>query len=205
MMTYPLMAPMKSVSMPESNLKNNFGLSLDRFNHMVDKLRIGDEALLRHIAQHHFDSCIKYLMHNCKVSEDQAYDLCLDTMLKFRNKLIADKISYGNLNYLYTRMAKNALVDKIKKEKRIQSAVDLFAINDSDDGQENEKRMFEILETSIKDMDQGSQTLINEIYFSDKDIHQVATEYDITYATLRKRKQRMIEKLKSIFMKNIDK
>ena len=205
MMTYALMAPRKSVSMPQSNLKNNFGLSVDRYSQLVDKLKIGDESLLRHIAQNHFDSCIKYLMHNCKVSESQAYDLCLDTMLIFRNKLLADKITYGNLNYLYTRMAKNALVDKIKKDKRIQTAVDLFTIHDSSDDNENEKQMFEVLEESMSELDEGSHTLIKEIYFSDKDIHQVAEQQNISYATLRKRKQRLLEKLKGLILNNLSK
>ena len=203
MMTYPLVAPLKSVSMPQSSLKNNFGLSIDKFNQLVDKLKAGDESLLRHIAQNHFDACKKYLMHNCNISEGQAYDTCLDTMLIFRNKLIADKISYGNLNYLYTRMAKNAFIDKIKKDQRIQNAVDLFTMNDRDDNLENEDKMFKALEASIAELDEKSHALVNEIYFSKKDINQVAEDNNISYATLRKRKQRLLGKLKGIILNNL--
>lgn len=196
MTTYTLLAQIQPLSMPQSEFRNNFGLSEDRYTFLAQSLKVGDESLLRHIAQNHFQACIKYLINNCKISEDQAYDICLDTMLVFRDKVLNDRISYGNLSYLYTRMAKNALIDKIKKDKKFESAVDLFLYHEKLNHEKPETKIYKVLEASISELDTDSTKLINDIYFSEKDVNKVADENNISYATLRKRKQRLLEKVR---------
>lgn len=205
MMTHTLLDASKSIGMQKVDHKKNFGLSPDKFNALANQLKNGDEAILKHIAKMHFQQCMAYLMTQCKVDKGTAYDLCLDTLLEFRKKLLLNKISYGNLNFLFTRMAKNAYVDQIKKKEKIQNAINLFTGSTDEYNSENENCMFCILEKSIKELGEPDGELIKKIYFSKKDIRKVAEDYDISYATLRKRKQRLLSRLKNLILDNLSK
>jgi len=144
-MSYAIMAPKQSLEFKPFRLKNNFGLSYDEFCMYQQKLIAEDESLLKFIAENHFKVCIKYLTYNCKISEDIAYDTCLDTMLDFRDKILSGKIEYGNLSYLFTRMAKNTYINSYNKKTKVEDAIDIFT-NGDDTYKENENLFFEILD-----------------------------------------------------------
>ena len=203
-MSSGIMTSQKSALHPKSVLKNNFGLSKEQFDSLVLKLKKDDESLLTHIVENHFKSCIYYLTYNYKISESSAYDICLDTMLIFRKKILLDKISYGNLTYLFTRMAKNIYIDIQKSRNRVEDAIKQFSERD-DLYKENEDLFFELLDKSVHELDSDNQKLLNDIYYSNKDIHLLAQENNISYPALRKRKQRMISKLKNILINHLKK
>ena len=88
-----------------TQLNQNFGLTEDEFIELVKRLRAGDETLFEHIFRKHFDSCRKFLIFEKGVPNEDAYDLTIDTILEFRDLLIAGKVNYGNMRYLFTRIA----------------------------------------------------------------------------------------------------
>ena len=179
-------------------------MSQEEFNQYVQKAKSGDDALFVLIYQVHFESCISFLRMKFKLTENEAYDICMDTMIKFRAKVLNDKISYGNLKFLYTRMASNVFLDSKRKEEKIQNAINHFSVDDSA-SKVNEDEFLDILDVAMEHLDEENRTLLQEIYFDEKDVHKVAEEMNISYPALRKRKQRMLEKLKSIFKDQLKK
>ena len=201
-MSYPSLVTNKLKIIETSSTKRNFGLTEEEFLQYAANTKNGDESLFLHISNIHFKQCISYLKIKFKVSEDDAYDICLDTMLKFRDKILKDKLKYGNLSYLYTRMASNVFLDRIRMSNKVEQAIDFF--NDDDGSYKlNEDQFIDILEQSMEKLDPENKELLESIYYEDNDIHEIGKEMNISYPALRKRKQRMLEKLKTIFCEHL--
>jgi len=201
-MSYPLLVTNKLKVIETSTTKRNFGLTEEVFLQYASKTKEGDESLFLHISNVHFEPCISYLKIKFKVNEDDAYDICLDTMLKFREKILKDKLKYGNLSYLYTRMASNVFLDRVKMSNKVEQAIDFFQTDD-ESYKLNEDQFIEILDESINKLDPENKELLDRIYFEDVEIHEISKKMNISYPAFRKRKQRMLEKLKSIFSEQL--
>jgi len=155
-----------------------------------------------HISKTHFDQCISFLRSKFKLGDDDAYDVCLDAMLKFRTKVLKDKIKYGNLSYLYTRMASNVFLDRKRQSTKVDHAIKFF-IEDDGSYKLNEDQFIDILEHSMGQLDPENKELLEHIYYEEIDIHEISKNMNISYPALRKRKQRMLEKLKSLFIDHL--
>ncbi|MDF1696930.1 MAG: hypothetical protein P1U56_13895 [Saprospiraceae bacterium] len=182
-------------------MKNNFGLNQQEFEDYVEKTKKGDESFFVLLSQVHFGPCIAFLQAKFKITYGTAYDVCMDTMLKFRTKILKDKIKYGNLNYLYTRMASNIYLDSKKHKNRLEDAMSYFTSDD--EYKKNEDDFLDVLDIAMERLDEENRTLLKAIYFEENDLHKMAETRNISYPTLRKRKQRMLEKLKSIFKEQL--
>jgi len=193
----------KGISSPQvlkiPNPKDNFGLTKHEFDQFVAKVKGGDESLFIRVFNVHFKSSVRYIQNKFNISEEVAYDICMDTLLEFRSKLKTDKISYGNVRYLYTKMAVHRYLDDLKKKNKVSEAIKVFMGNKMDLSI-SEAEFLSMLNSAIEDLEESQRHMIKEIFFSGKDTEQIIEENDITYATFRKRKQRSIEKLKSTFL-----
>lgn len=177
--------------------KQNFGLTEDQFNEYLKCLDAGDEILLHHVAKHHFSYCITFLMKKFSIQESLAYDYCLDAMLIFRSKLLNKKIYYGNLSFLYTRMASNICVDAHKKKVKLEEAI--AAVKGSEfEENEGSNNLLDKLAEIMKGLDEDNTSLLKQIYFDDVPGEKIAEKLGISYSALRKRKQRLLDKLKGL-------
>lgn len=179
--------------------KDNFGLSKSEFQMSVENLKAGiNDILTKHIA-HQIPDTISYLGKRFSLSRQVSYDICMSTLLKFREKLIQDKIQYGNLRFLYTRMCINHYFDAEKKRKQTDAAVHTFL--ELNTGNFNQEVFYKRLDTVVDDLDKEQQTLIDNIYRSGKSMENVAADLNISYAALRKKKQRLLKKMKEMYFK----
>lgn len=181
------------------NPQDNFGLTKVEFDQFVDKVKGGDESLFIKVFNVHFKSSVRYIQNKFSISEEAAYDTCMDTLLEFRSKLKTGKISYGNVRYLFTKMAVHRFLDDIKKKNKVNDAIQVFmgvstkiALSDSE--------FLSMLNYAVDQLEDSQKHMIKEIFYSGKGTEQIIEENDITYATFRKRKQRSLEKLKSTFL-----
>ncbi len=181
------------------NPKDNFGLTKSEFDQFVSKVKAGDESLFIRVFNVHFKSSVRYIQNKFNISEEVAYDTCMETLLEFRSKLKMGKITYGNVRYLYTKMAVHRYLDDMKKKNKVNEAIQIFlgkdvnlSISDSE--------FLSKLNTAIENLNESQRQIIKEIFYSGKDTDQIIEDNDISYATFRKRKQRSIEKLKSTFL-----
>jgi len=181
------------------NPKDNFGLSKKEFEDFVVKVRNGDESLFIRVFNIHFKASIRYVQNKFGISEETAYDVCMDTMLVFRNKLKNGKIKYGNIRYLYTKMAVHRYLDLLKRKSKIDEAIEVF-MGSNYDQKIDQEDFLSLLNNALDNLDNPQKHMIKEIFYSGKPTDQIIAENDITYSTFRKRKQRSLAKLKSSFL-----
>jgi len=183
------------------SLKDNFGLTKDEFLRYLENLKEGDDSFILDILSKQLPDSMAYLQSRFKISHEHSYDICLDTFLTFRLKLINSKIKYGNLRFLFTRMCVNQFIDSTKTKNKVNESIKEF-LRSLNHKPQNENQFFVILDNYISQMSEQQQVLLKEFYYSDKNMHLIAEEQGITYAALRKKKERLLKKMKSFFLES---
>ena len=194
---------LKNLNVPQvlkmPNSKDNFGLTKKEFDRFVEKVKDGDESLFIQVFNVHFKSSVRYIQNKFNISEESAYDICMDTMIEFRSKLKSGKINYGNIRFLYTKMAVHRYLDDLKRKSKINEAIGIF-LGDRKAFIFTDSEFLVILNLAVDRLEFAQRHMIKEIFYSGKDIDQILSENHITYSTFRKRKQRALEKLKKTFL-----
>ena len=96
-------------------MDKNFGLSSGEFDQMVADLKKNDTSFFKQVFLKHFENCLNFLRKKYRANYDDAYDATMDTLLEFRRLLVEEKLRYGNLRYLFTRMASQIYIRSRKK------------------------------------------------------------------------------------------
>ncbi len=182
--------PVKTLLLGEKQA--NFGLIKDDFDHLLSQLKIGNDEFFSKIFLAHFEDCILYLKKKYSVSYDDAYDLTMETLLEFRHKLILGKINYGNLRYLFTRMACHNYLKESEKEAKMKNLSSVFDDDHSlsEEGIESMKKVWFVLTDEEKN-------ILNCFYYLDLPMRDISELTQINEVNLRKKKQRALEKLKN--------
>ena len=173
----------------------NFGLTKSEYERLVDNLKTGKEELFEKIFLAHFDSCKQYLIINHKASEELAYDITMDTLIQFRKRILTDKTTYGNLRYLFTVMASQNLIKHHQKLKK----VDLSPFYVEHPPAKSEA-IYDALTFAWERLENDSKTILEEYYYKKTPLIKIANKLGISDSTMRKKKQRCLEKLRSLFM-----
>lgn len=184
----------------QSQMDKNFGLSELQFNAMVDASRQGDDSIYEKIFLHHFSSCMEYLKRNYSASDEDAYDASMETLLEFLKKLKSGKIIYGNLRFLFTRMAGQIYFKWIKKENRKESMEGVDLIEEKDPIDEED---LQILDKAWCELTEDCQVLLKAFYYDKVPLNKIAETENKTPAAVRKQKQRCVEKLRKLFYKHL--
>jgi hypothetical protein len=98
------------------------------------QLKAGNNDKLKFLFEANASYCVLKLVSEHRCSKDDAEDIYTDSILNFREKIIADKIdSLINLrSYLYAT-CKNMLLASLKKKERVDSAsIELYIGNEVD-------------------------------------------------------------------------
>lgn len=176
------------------SMGNNFGLTERTFIDLCVQLREGDETIFEIIFLEHFQDCVHFLKRKYNIDHAVAYDVSMDTILQFRQKLILRKINYGNLRFLFTSMAGQIYLKTLRSQKKNK---DLTSIFDS----ENLEEDFMILEKAIQELGDGCRQLLKQNIYDNLELKEIAVMYGKTAAAVRKQKERCINRLKLLFAK----
>lgn len=179
-------------------LGDNFGLTSSEFQHTVDNLRSGDDEIILKSMTNQLPESMRYLCSKFQIPRETAYDVCMDTFLEFREKLVKGKIKYGNLRYLFTRMSVNNYLDQMKNRNKIGEAVESFQKEIQADPT-NKETFFKQLDAVVSDLSDEQRSLIKDIYGSGLSLEQIAEKNNITYPNIRKKKERLIKKIREKF------
>lgn len=184
-----------SVSPPASKAKQNFELRPEEFDQLLEAMKKGDDTLFEKVFLAQFEDCIKYLMARFKVNHSTAYDVSMEALLKFRKRLLEGKISYGNMRFLFTRMASQKLSDSFKKQTVLL------------DGAKEDVDKLDLDEDQLDALDRAWQLLCDECskllenyYYQQIDLKIIAERLKKTDSAIRKQKQRCLEKLRHSFL-----
>ena len=178
------------------SMDNNFGLTEGSFKELCTKLKEGDETIFELIFLKHFDDCVQFLKRKYKIDHTTAYDVSMDTILEFRQKLIQEKIKYGNLRFLFTSMAGQIYLKTIRSRKNDENLTSLFESENLEDD-------FIILEKALSDLGEGCQKLLKQNIYDGLELKEIAFLYGKTAAAIRKQKERCVGRLKLLFAKQI--
>jgi DNA-directed RNA polymerase specialized sigma24 family protein len=175
----------------------NFGLSMHEFTALVDRLKNGDQSLFERVFLHHFNDCMLYLIHQKSTLQHIAYDATMDTLLKFRQLLVDGKITYGNLRYLFTRMAVFAAQKIRMKNTRIDpiESMQEMTVQEPDTVEEES---LTILAKAWKKLGEECQHLLTHFYYNSKSWKEIAVLMEISEDNARKKGQRCRDALTTI-------
>ena len=178
-------------------MNKNFGLSEQRFNELLSELEHGNDDLYEQVFLTHFKSCQWYLMHYHKASYEDAYDITMNTLIVFCNRLKAGKIRYGNLRFLFTQMAGQIYGKWIKKEVVHESldGIDIEEVFHTLDGDH-----FIALENAWNALAEPCRKLLKDHYYEDVPLKEIAEGINKSPESIRKRKQRCVEALRNFFI-----
>ncbi|MEM9821773.1 MAG: hypothetical protein AAF985_11905, partial [Bacteroidota bacterium] len=175
--------------------KQNFGMEEAEFEQVLRQLQAGDETLFETIFLAQFEDCIKFLMSHYKIHYTLAYDVSMDALLRFRKRLLAGKISYGNMRFLFTRMAgqflseskkyKTVMLEEAREEAREEAII--------------EEEVLDALDQAWKQLCKDCCQLLERFYYQKTALKSIALEQGKTEVALRKRKQRCLDKLRRCF------
>ena len=175
----------------------NFGLTPDAFEELVRRLQQGDQQLFKTIFLAHFEECQLYLRRQKQISAELAYDLTMDAMLLFRRKLVDGKIKYGNMRFLFTQMANQLFLKSLRGKPHMTTLNGLeYFEEEVSPFQKEEMAAFNKAWSKLCEECSG---LLKKLYYSKASSQEIAVESQKTAASIRKKKQRCVEKLRSYF------
>ncbi len=187
------------VSLLQNSLsEKNFGLTEAEFKQLANSLTQGDQRLFERVFLAHYKDCLNYLVRKDGLAHAEAYDLTMDTLLLFRDLIIAGKIRYGNLRYLFTRMARQAHL-RGKKKKEHLTGMTNSCLEFPEDEPELSQEEFDILGRAFKSLGKECKHLLRAHYYLRRSLKDIATEEDRAPATVRKQKSRCVATLRRYF------
>ena len=178
--------------------QKNFGLAPDAFEQMIVQLQAGDQELFKTIFLAHFEECQSYLRHQKQISAELAYDITMDAMLLFRKKMVEGKIKYGNMRFLFTQMANHLFLKSLRNRPQIMTLSGLEHLKD-DDAPPFQKEEMDAFNKAWKKLCEECSGLLKQFYYSKTTLQEIAVESQRTAASIRKKKQRCVEKLRNYF------
>lgn len=176
--------------------EKNFGLSEAAFEELQKKLSTGDEQLFEHVFLRHFEPCLKYVINEDKAPADVAYDVTMDAFLTFRMKVAQGKIKHGNLRFLLTRMARQHYYKRAKKENSV--SLDLIQPPSETPAIDLDDSAAEMLQEGWKSLGEKCRKLLHAFYYLNQELKDIALRTDRKPETLRKQKQRCVERLRGL-------
>jgi RNA polymerase sigma factor (sigma-70 family) len=180
-------------------MKKNLGLNEKSFNELVAKLKNGDEKLFEIAFEELAKDGIRSLKIRFKSDVNTAKDVVIDSLLIFRNKLINGKIKYGNLKYLFLKMANQNYLRQIKKSSLVIAISDKVDIDSHFTEQEEPKYSdshYKKLNKAFDLINRMCKELLEKYYRSRKKTNEIAVEYGVSNDVIRKRKQRCLDSLR---------
>lgn len=174
----------------------NFGLTNTEFEQMAKDLRQGDGRLFEKIFLAHFKDCTAYLENQCGASSTDAYDATMETLIQFRHLVIEGKIRYQNLRFLFTRMAAQWYW---RWKKNTFSSDPVEGFEPQLPFEEFDEESMQLLDLAWAQLGEKCQSLLTNFFYHGQTLVELAKQLDQTDATLRQRKKRCVEQLRSIF------
>ncbi len=186
------------------SLDKNFGLSKEEFGDLLYELKNGNESLFEEIFLNNFQNTCLFIKNKCNIEYDKAYDITMNTLLEYRIRLLDDKITYGNLRYLFRQMAYHNFVKTVREKKKAEKVVPL-KIEVDEDLVSRERKMDELLDAAYKALESGCKNLLDKFYFLSVSYEEIAKEENVSNQTIRKRKERCLNKLKKLISSQFEK
>lgn len=182
----------------QSKKKINFGLTKEEFNSLRIELTEGNEDLFEKIFVSQAHASIKMLQKKFGLSYEDGYDATMETLIQFRKILIQGKLEYGNLRYIFNRMAKFFVMKKKKRTQEFSSdEIEIFELKNLQNNYDDEE--IEKIKSVWINLEEEEKKILYLHFNLGARLKDIAQNLDISEAAVRKRKQRVLTKIKSQF------
>ena len=182
----------------KKQMEKNFDLTESAFQKLTLQLQAGDDRLFEQIFLSHYKDCIYYLIRNYSASYEDAYDATMETLLNFHKGLKNNKIHYGNLRFLFTKMAGQIYIKWIKRQNLKDPIKEMDLVEDP---QVFNQEVFELLDKAWEGLCKDCKQLLKKFYYENISLKEIAYQLNKSPEAIRKRKQRCVEKLKNYFLR----
>jgi RNA polymerase sigma factor (sigma-70 family) len=183
----------------QSAPNQNFGLNPTEFDTLVQRLRAGDESLFERIFRKHFEECRRFLIFEKGVPSADAYDVTIDTILEFRDLLIAGKVQYGNMRFLFTRIAFTDWLKRTGRKTPIVEIDDLPLSIADENTIDWDEDSHAILAKAWQFLDNKCQEILRLRYYESLQIQQIAEMRGAKPNTITQESKRCMASLKQYF------
>ncbi len=175
--------------------KKNFGLNEENFKILLKELQEGKENLFEKIFKNHFKECKRFLIFKLGASHDDAHDTTMDTMIRFREMLIAKKLYYGNLYFSFTQMASQAYLKSTKIQDNHEELGDINLPT------ETYEDLSPVAEKALCGCDENCQKIVRFYVYEGLKHEQIARIMGKTVAAIRQDYSRCLKKIRERFFK----
>ncbi len=175
----------------------NFGLNEASFEKLVIDLKKNDTYFFEQVFLKQFEETMNYLRREYRSSSEEAYDATMDTLIEFRTRFVDGKLQYGNLRFLFTKIASQML---LRNRKKNTAGIDgeTFLSEDADTEPEDLQGLSQ-LNIAWKSLGEACKQLLTWHFYGKMKLSEIAEETQKTPATIRKQKERCVKKLKDQF------
>jgi RNA polymerase sigma factor (sigma-70 family) len=187
-----------SVSVEGGLESKNFGLNRIAFRKLLQALKAGDDDLYQQVFLAHFEDCLYFLKRQYNASHEDAYDASMDSLVAFCDLLKKERIQYGNLRFLFTQMAGQQYLKKRKEDSRLLELTSEWDVADEPAG-DLPPGALDTFNQAWPQLGKGCQQLLKSFFYDQRKLKEIATQLERNEATVRKQKQRCVEKLQEIF------
>jgi len=177
----------------------NFGLTEKEFTRLLGLLAEGDNRLFEQIFLVHFEESVNYLKRRDGASLEDAYDAVMTTLLKFRDLLLQGKIHYGNLRYLFTRMARQHYQKNQQRQAIFDQSGQISPDLIDETDQRFDEETHELLSRAFRSLGKECRELLRDFYHRRRSLKQLAKEAERSAPAVRKQKSRCIAALRDYF------
>lgn len=182
--------------------EQNFGLSPEEFHRMADELRHGNPLLFERIFLAHFEAGTTYLSHHDGATPEEAYDSMMEALLQLRAGIVSGRITYGNLRYLLTRMARQDFARRRRRAGRLRIVVaDGLPEGTADEAADDPfpESEFDLLERAFRSLGNDCRSLLREFYYDRLSLRDIAEREGRAAPAVRQQKTRCVKKLRKYF------
>ena len=193
-----LTAPPPARTVSAAVRRKNFGLSPAEFEELRAALADGDQRLLEKVFLAHFEDCMKFLVSRDQVSKQVAYDATMAALTRFHDLILGGKLRYGNLRYLFTKMARQNYLQTSQRQRIFTALTDsAYDIPEEepdfpDDAFGTMKRAFAMLGADCRE-------LLRNYYYRERSLKNIAAAQGRGAPAVRKQKSRCVARLKRYF------
>lgn len=179
----------------------NFDLTEEEFNDLKAKLREGDDRLFKQIFLSQVEESIQYIVRQFSADYNEAYDCVIETLVNFHKRVAEDKVTYGNLRFLFTQMSSQYYQTMKGKESKMKVVEEEFMGFPMDADNMYSDEQLELLKSAWDELGEECQKILKMNYYMNMNLIEISEVTNKSHASVRKQKQRCKEALKKFYFK----
>ncbi|MEM1405320.1 MAG: hypothetical protein AAGG59_00990 [Bacteroidota bacterium] len=171
---------------------------------LKEKLKSGDNSVLKTIYQSCADYCVQKLIRETNVSVDEAEDIFIDAIMNFREKLISNRIDHliSEKAYIY-KTCFNMYLVRIEQEKRWKKKLNdiefLYYSSDYNTDSEFNENMLRATKGAWLELSEKCKDIISYFYVDKLSMTEIAELMKLNSADVAKTtKSRCLKKFTTL-------